>query len=52
MRNLSQEGTALGVILTKNKFIVFLIHLNKTGKEIPIPLLAQSLQKCFLRKLK
>lgn len=43
---------ALGVILTKNKFIVFLIYLNKTGKEILIPATCPVTSKILLMEVK
>lgn len=44
--------TALGVILTKNKLIVFLIQLNKTGKEILIPATCSVTSNILLKEVK
>lgn len=44
--------TALGIILTKKKFIVFLIHLNKTGKETLTPATCPVTLKILLKKVK
>lgn len=42
----------LGVILIKNKFIVFFIYLNKIGKEILIFVICLVILKIFFMEVK